>query len=164
VAALIGYGIEALFQNAGHSGKKIIAALLAATLVFYAAAGFKLSAPWVSILGIIRQGVSESPGRYEARHDLGYFLNSKEKYRAALPQLETALRIGAPTSIQTAQTLNLLGKALFNLDDYYGAVLCFNKAMEIDPSHEDPYIKAVMREAMEKAASIQNGNIEDQPK
>jgi tetratricopeptide (TPR) repeat protein len=73
---------------------------------------------------------------------LGAALNNSFQYYRALPHLEEAVRIGAPTAKERADALNALGKARFRRGDFNGAFTCFHQATLNTPDWDDPFMNA----------------------
>jgi tetratricopeptide (TPR) repeat protein len=73
---------------------------------------------------------------------LGAALNNSFQYYGALPHLEEAVRLKAPTAKERANAYNALGKARFRRGDFDGAIACFFQATLDAPEWDDPFMNA----------------------
>jgi CheY-like chemotaxis protein len=81
---------------------------------------------------LLKQVLKHSPDSVMAMNELGKNLHLLGRHRDALPYLEKAIAL----SPKNMERLCLAGEVKLNLGDAGGARACFQKALEIDPSHQ----------------------------
>jgi|GEM_PF-3203354 len=135
MAALLGIISGALWERYRGNSSLIYIGLIAAVCLALLTVNRSLS--WSSNVGAWREAVRVAPNSFRARYNLGHNLLENRNFSAALPQLDTAIKIGGKAPMEDAMALNARGLVYIRRGAVDPAISDFTRAAELWPSFGD---------------------------